>query len=165
MKHQKVNILGDSVTLTISKPTLRSDQISQRILRAFLAVGRLQIDSKYSQTIIEWDFAAMLSRLQKVEFEPVTFRQSPDLQEFALWVEQWTAVTWDNADSVNALFESYLDLHIDIADAWKTADKQVATDLIIAQREQLPTSQMTDDERLALANEDSPLVTSAKTTA
>ena len=161
MKHHKVSVLDGSVELGISTPTLRADQKSQRILRAFYAAGHLIVESA-----LEWDFAALVGRLTAVQFpDKDAFINSPDLQTFGAWVDQWLSVQWDNTDSVNALYETYLDLHIDIVNAWKDADKQVATDLIIARREQLPDHELTQAERGELAKEDSPLASDAKITA
>ena len=161
MKLHKVSILSDSVVVGISTPTLRTEQKSQRVLRAFYAAGHLIVESA-----LEWDFAALVGRLAEVQFpDKEAFINSPDLQTFGAWVDQWLNLAWDNTDAVNALYEAYLDLHIDIVNAWKDADKQVATDLIIAHREQLPDHELTQAEKGELAKEDSPLANGAKSTA
>lgn len=164
MKTVKTNILGDSISLECSKPTLRTDGKTQRALWAFVAHKLLDPQADYAVNFSpETQFASRVGRLVNIEI--LTPDQTDDLDDVAAFIAAWRSLDWNNAASILACYNAYMDLHIDIIDAWEKVDKAVNRDVVVARREQLPVSELNTQEQAALKSEDSPLAPSAKSTA
>lgn len=152
----RVSILGEAISLEISKPTLRTDQKGNRVAQALIETQVISLQVNGIQARNAWNFSAMLGRLVDVTITPDAL-ESEEVQEFAKWVETWRELNFDSNYLIHDLFQAYLDLHSDIVNAWIEADKTIAKDLVIARREQLPESSLNNEELGELAQADSPL--------